>query len=168
MGEDYGKLQRKLQDWIAEEKRNFKLNINSDSFFELIIEWDKVQRIVLGAYRDNPHKIIVRMPWTMNAEHIARLDSMPKDQRESIFWNMRFALAQREDSFYMGDYHNKGIWLSAQRMVYIEDLTRTRFFEALRELSMTFRTLGMIYGASLGLPKDMFTKEDEHTQNVYG
>ena len=88
----------------------------------------------------------------MNDDNKAKFDAMPKDQRDPFLWNYRFTLVECEDNFFFQDYHEK-LWCGAERSIFIEDLTRTFFFETLGEISITHRKLNMIFIAFMGLPK---------------
>ncbi len=154
MGADYGKVQRTLQDWLTAERKTLKvITEKPDEIFVFFVEWTSGMHVTVGVYKGMPHAILVNFSLALRDDQKARLDSLPKEQREAFLTSLNFALSEREDTASFNDYHEKE-WLRAQRRVYVEDLTRTLFFEALRGLSLTHRRLLMILESSRIFSRD--------------
>ncbi len=115
---------------------------------------------VLGQPSTRPDLLVVQTGIKLDTRHAKKLGALSREEQEEFCWELRFQLLERVG------FNGVGVPLEAVNFIeklFVEDLTRTHFFETLRGLQNAMLAVIWMVWRKLGQP---LPDEDEPEREI--
>lgn len=152
MSDSHAELQRRLETWLRAEDIRFENKPNPQAYFHLLVQFNGVP-LQVAEIMSKSGMIVITGVLRLSPNQITIFQEMQEEAQNKFFWDLRFTLNDRENHFQIKDDVSDPNWLTVQRILYVDDLKRSSFLNALKEIDSTFRRTLWLLDKHSGSPK---------------
>jgi hypothetical protein len=142
-------LKARIEDWLESEGIAFKDVPDLNSYFHIETNL-KNAPIHLHESKVRRGVLVVQGVLSLTDSQLETVLKMTDEDRKTLFLSL-FAILDKSEYLFMiqEDFASKS-WLRIQRTLYIEDLTRTRLLEEMKDLNTKFVNMNYDLNEALG------------------
>jgi hypothetical protein len=157
--EDHHSLLRKrIEGWLDDEGISFESAPDFNSHFQLKANLKNVE-VHLSEPKVRKGVLAIQAVVSPDETQLARIQNLKPENKRTIFLSLFSKLDRSEYLFMLQEDFTSKNWMRIQRILYIEDLTRTKLFGEMKGLNTKF--LNMNYELNLALDSATIAHDDK-------
>ncbi len=149
MPDTHGKLRTKIEKWLEAEGIRFEPVKDLNSFFHIRADLKNTQ-IHVHESKVRRGCLVVQGTLALDPDQLARIEKVKSEDKKSLFLSLFSLLDKSEYLFLIQEDFTSKSWLRIQRTLYIDDLTRTRLLNEMKDLNTKFVNINYAVNEALG------------------
>ncbi len=147
--EDHAAIRTTIENWLDAEGITFKNVPDLNSHFHILAG---LKNISIHIHESKVRRgcLIVQGVWALGPDQLERVEKIKDEDKRSLFLSLFAILDKSEYHFMLQEDFNSQSWLKIQRTLYIEDITRTRLLEEMKDLNSRFVNMNYTLNEALG------------------
>jgi len=128
---------QKIEGWLEAEGITFEPVSDFNAHFHLVANLKNVQ-VHLSEPKVRKGVLAVQTVVSLDDQQLWKANQISPEDKRSIFLSLHSKLDRSEYLFMLQDDFTSKSWLRIQRTLYIEDISRTRVLQEMKELNTKF------------------------------
>jgi len=146
--DDHSALKARIEGWLEAEGISFEEGQDLNSFFKIQANLKNV-RIHISESKVRRGVLAVQGVLELSEDQLYKIGRISPEDSASLFQSLFSVLDKNEYIFLLQKDFRVENWLKIQRILYIEDLTRTDLFREMKELNMKFVNINYMVNEAL-------------------
>jgi hypothetical protein len=144
----HGVLKQRIEGWLDDEGISFESIPDFNAHFHVKANLKNVE-VHLSEPKVRRGIVAVQAVVSLEETQLARVQNLKPEEKRSVFLSLFSELDMSEYHFMLQEDFTSKSWMRIQRTLYIEDLTRTRLLNEMKELNTKFVSMNYELNSAL-------------------
>jgi len=144
----HGTLKQRIESWLDDEGISFESTPDFNSNFHIKANLKNVE-VHISESKVRKGIVAVQAVVFLDESQLARVQNLKLEEKRSVFLSLFSKLDRSEYLFMLQEDFTSKSWMRIQRTLYIEDLTRTKLLNEMKELNTKFVSMNYELNAAL-------------------